>query len=469
MRKTNRSAPRVIGSGEDEPASAPGGSGEASDSVAARPAFKPRKKKLNARTSFGLGGNDGDDEDDSSQSSGVITPKRTNAKPSTKRSSLLSTTLARRPSPEPQAKPDYSVAALRQLQSNNNPTEAHEDNPNTSQIPSAMDQVAETTQSLDLSSKFGTDMSRYSQPSAIPTSAEIAEKKARRARLAKQEQADEYISLDPEQLDDYAGEDDENTTVDASGRLVLKPAGDKYGMSESRLTKDDEDIMEGFAEMEDGRLALGDRAEKAAERARKSEMARMIADAEEGDGDEEEDDSERERMDAFDAAQTRHATGKGEPGAAGLQAPPKIAPLPTLDGALERLRRQMEGIQMDRERQLMEVEALKKERAQIAKEEERIQQALRDTAAYYEKLRAEKGIEQAGNALATSTNGAPSLAIGAQQQTEQSGESGESDDGDEREETPRMGLGMAGRGRAAGEFGSTAGLGAAPAPGETVD
>lgn len=30
MRKTNRSAPRVIGSGEDEPASAPGGSGEAS-------------------------------------------------------------------------------------------------------------------------------------------------------------------------------------------------------------------------------------------------------------------------------------------------------------------------------------------------------------------------------------------------------------------------------------------------------
>lgn len=382
-----------------------------------------------------------------------------------KRSSLLATRLPHEPSPETETKPDYSIAALRQLQGNSTPSAAPTSNNGANNPSSTVDQVASSTQSLNLTSKFGADMSRYSKPTPIPSSTEIAEKKARRARLAKRDDAADYISLDPEYLENY-DMDEENMAFDAAGKMVLKSVGDKYGIKESRLAKDDEDIMEGFAEMEDGSLALGDGAERAEAKKKRGEMAALIADAEgaEPEWDEEdESDSERERMDAFDAAQTRYATGKRDvAGSGGPPAPPRIAPLPSFDGALERLRRQMEEMRVGREEQLREIELLRQERAKIGEEEERIQNALRETAEYYEKLRAEKGIGQNGSAL-TTTNGTPSLAADGQQEADESGE------GDEGAETPRPGLGMGSRGRGLDEFGVNAGLGARAAMKDAED
>jgi hypothetical protein len=160
--------------------------------------------------------------------------------------------------------------------------------------------------------------------------------------------------------------------------------------------RDDEDIMENFEEFtEDGRIALGRKAEAEAARKKKQEMAVQIAEAEGSDSDS--DDSERERNAAYEAAQTRHGT-YGQ--AASLDAnasarpepPPIITPLPTLDGAIEKLRKRLADMQTSRMQKLKEMEALQHEKLRLAEEEVRIQRALKDTADKFEELRKERGI-----------------------------------------------------------------------------
>ncbi|KAK1090758.1 hypothetical protein LTR48_007679, partial [Friedmanniomyces endolithicus] len=273
----------------------------------------------------------------------------------------------------------------------------------------AVQDVSEATQELDLSSKFGSSLARYQQSqalsSAIPSATEIAEKKARRARLAEEHTAEEYISLDPDDpsLDN---DEDDNVTTDTNGRLVLKEK-DKWNESESRLVKEDEDILENFEEFtEDGKIHLGRKAEKEAAKRRKEDMAAQIAVAEGLDSDDgsDSDASEKLRIAAYEAAQTRHGTYAATHNAAPSdpyahlrpRTPPIITPIPTLDSVIERLRRQVAEMQSSRARKLQEMSALQREKVRLAEEEVRIQRALRETAEKFQELRREKGIASTG-------------------------------------------------------------------------
>lgn len=357
-----------------------------------RPAVKPRKSS-SLRTSFGPSAVDDDSEDSS-----VVTPKRSNLsrvaiqRNAEKRSSLLAPSLPLRREEDDDERPSYSKDYLQELK-DSTPTTPRD---LTSNSASDVEDVSTGTQALDLSSKFGSSLARYQQSSAIPTDAEIAEKKARRARLAKEQ---EFISLDPSDAEE---DEDENVMEDEKGRLILKPK-DKYDNLESRLVRDDEDIMEGFEEFTGdagNRIMVGRKAEREAEKQRKVDMAAAIAQAE-GAEDEESDDSERERNEAFEHAQTRHGTYSAnttEDANADTRpkTPPKISPLPQLDSVLERLRKQVVELQTGRMQKMQEMDALKKEKVRLGEEEVRVQQALKETGERYEKLRSDMGITKEG-------------------------------------------------------------------------
>jgi len=167
--------------------------------------------------------------------------------------------------------------------------------------------------------------------------------------------------------------------------------------------KEDEDIFENFEDFtEDGKIHLGRNAEKEAARKRKVDMAAQIAAAEGSDPDSEDsaDDAEKHRIAAFDAQQTRHGTyaathnpTRSDPYAdMRPKTPPKISPIPTLDGVVARLRKQVQDMQSRRAHKLAEVTALQREKVRLAEEEVRIQRALKETAEKFAQLRREKGI-----------------------------------------------------------------------------
>jgi hypothetical protein len=155
--------------------------------------------------------------------------------------------------------------------------------------------------------------------------------------------------------------------------------------------------MENFDEFtEDGKIHLGRKAEAEAERKRRQDMAAQIAEAE-GASDEDSDDSERERKEAYEASQTRHGTyGQNvtENDATNLRprTPPIITPLPSLDGAIERLRKQLSEMQSARMQKLQDLEGLQQQKVALAEDEVRIQKALKETAEKFDLLRKEKGI-----------------------------------------------------------------------------
>ncbi|EMC95475.1 hypothetical protein BAUCODRAFT_72865 [Baudoinia panamericana UAMH 10762] len=394
--------PRKVGQAESDALAEEAGV-TAEETSLKRPVVKPRKS-ANLRTSFKPSAASDDDGDGETPAS-IVRPKRSNVSRLAIQRNASQRLYDLPPRPFSDAdddRPSYSAESLQALK---------ESTPATPQdfgdSDAAVQDVAQSTQALDLTSKFGSSLARYQQPSAIPSTAEIEEKKARRARLAKEQQAEEYISLDPDDpgLDD---EDlDDNVERDMNGRLVLKEK-DKYNRAESRLVRDDEDIMENFDDFtEDGKMQLGRKAEKEAEKRRREEMAAQIA-AAEGDGSDAEDKSdsdtsEKERNAAFEAAQTRHGTY----GTANVvstdpyehlrpKTPPVITPLPTLDGVIARLRKQVAEMQSRRLRRLQEMEALQREKVRLGEEEVRIQKALRETAEKFRLLRAEKGIKQVG-------------------------------------------------------------------------
>ena len=361
-----------------------------------RPTTKPRKG-TSLRKAFGPSAV----EDEDSESSGVVTPKRANLsriavqRNAFKKSTLSGSTFPRRGSEDDDDGPSYSAASLQQLK-NSTPTTPRDLATEVSN--SEVEEISSDTQALDLTSKFGSSLGRYQQPSAIPSAAEIAEKKARRARLANEDAADEYLSLNPSDPEIDSNEDlDDNVMRDENGRLVLKPK-DKYQNAESRMVRDDEDMMEDFDDFTeaDGKILLGRKAEAEAARKRKQEMAAQIA-AAEGASDSDSDASERERKEAFEAAQTKHgAYGGHDSGKAEVDArprtPPIITPIPTLDSVIERLQKQVLELQTSRMQKLQDMEALQREKVRLGEEEVRIQKALRDTADKYAALRAEKGI-----------------------------------------------------------------------------
>ncbi|EME44256.1 hypothetical protein DOTSEDRAFT_62732 [Dothistroma septosporum NZE10] len=449
MKKTfsARRVPRKVGQDEEEDGSGASPSQNSAsnfvDSALTRPNTKSRKS-TSLRTSHGPTTVADDEESEAS----VVTTKRSTLsrvalqRNASKRRFLLASQLPGRQNEDEDEdeddRPHYSSDALQELKASTPSAPQNFGAPSDTDVES----VSSGTQALDISSKFGSSLARYEHPSAIPSAIEIAEKKARRARLAKEQQAEEYISLDPDDPDLDEDDLDENVMKDGKGWLVLKPK-DKYGRAESRLVADDEDIMENFEDFtEDGRMSLGRKAEAEAARKRKQDMAAQIA-AAEGASDSE-DDSDRERYEAYEAAQTRHGTcaqnvAPADPADVRPKTPPTVTPLPSLDGAVERLRKQLAEMQSSRMQKLQVMEALQRKKIHLAEEEVRLQRALKETSEKFEALRNEKGIgnEEKKDVPAIEAPAQPEVNVADATDITPDGKSGEAqeeDDDDDEEE-----------------------------------
>ncbi|KAL8653568.1 MAG: hypothetical protein Q9210_002022 [Variospora velana] len=388
-----RRKPRVIalGHGEDEEPGldeSPPADEENDASVqgeshsSSRPSSKIREKK-SSRISFGPGGTSMTEEEDQST---VFTPKKSNLSRQAIEKNALRKSLGvplvsdSMPLRQSEDRPSYSAEHLNELKSSTPSTPKNLD--------TTWGNDNEESKALDLATKFGSDLSVYDN-SAIPTDAEIREKKERRARLAKEQ---EYINLHGSDESD----DDRN-------EISLRPRKD---YPESRLVRDDEDIAEGFDEyVDDGRIALGRKAEREQRRKQQSEMETLIKDAEGGSSSDETEDSEVERRQAYEAAQTRA-------GMDGLQkttdydesqrprTPPKITPLPTLNGCLEKLQASLIKMQYEKIQRLRRLEEVRKEKLDMTEREVEIQRMLREAGENYERLRG-----QIGGELPGATNG----------------------------------------------------------------
>lgn len=315
-------------------------------------------------------------EDDDNSTSAVFTPKKSNlSRQAVEKSALrkaLASSLSSEHLPYRQTddRPSYSIDHLNELKSS------------TPSTPKDLKSVSDTNnldhKTLDLAAKFGSSLATY-QDSRIPTDAEIKEKKQRRARLAKEE---EFINLNGDENDD-------------DNEIFLLPRKQK---PETRLVRDDEEIAEGFDEfVEDGRIALGRKAEREQRRRHEAEMRQLIQEAE-GSSEDDTDDSETERIAAYEAAQTRAGMdGLQQNGGANNQpkrprTPPKITPLPSLSACLERLRANLSEMQHSRMQKFQKMEEIQREKSDIKTREAEIQQLLKEAGENYERLRAEAGI-----------------------------------------------------------------------------
>ncbi|KGO71447.1 hypothetical protein PITC_051320 [Penicillium italicum] len=359
----NRRKPRKIG-GDDEEHDG----GAAPEPVVKRPAaFRP-KQKSKLQLSFGAetSVNDGDQESE------VVLPKRHGlGRKAMERSagqlpSVMSEKLSARVGQD-QDRPTYSHDYLKELRDSTPST------PKTTTDD-------ETSKAVDVAAKFGEIMTVPGQ-AHIPSEAEIREKKARRARLAMEHgaQEDEFISLD---VNNAANTDDWDAVV----------RGEKEVEEDTRLVRDDEDFAEGFEEFftEDGKMALGRKAEREKKRKDREAMRDLIEDAE---GISDEDDSDLEEKAAYEAAQVHAAMGHGK--SAGIdrpKTPPKVTSLPRLASSFERLRTSLASMEVSKTQMISRMEELRKEKADIAIREVEIQAMIKEAGDNYERLKKEAAI-----------------------------------------------------------------------------
>ncbi|KAL4977747.1 nineteen complex-related protein 2-domain-containing protein [Aspergillus desertorum] len=359
----NRRKPRRIGGAD-------GDEDEDQDSgpIVRRPVSSKAKQKSKARLSFGPGetsmteGDDGESE--------VIMPKKhglgrrvleKNAFQKSKTLSSSSNTLPLRVGPE-QDRPSYNAEYLNELRNLTASTPK----------PSA---EAENQNEVDVAAKFG-DVMKVTAPSAIPTEAEIREKKARRARLAKEQDSHSLSEQDYVSLEENAGD---HWKLD-----------DREDFRDTRLVRDDEDFAEGFDEyVEDGRISLGKKAEREQKRKQREAMRELIEDAEALS---DEEDSDLEEKAAYEAAQTRAAMGYGKDPVDRPKTPPKMTSLPRLSTCLDRLRMKLAVLEKSRTQMINQMEELRKEKADISVREVEIQALIKETGDHYEKIKQEAGV-----------------------------------------------------------------------------
>ncbi len=341
------------------------------------------KKRPSARVSFGPGGTSMTEDDDSGGSA-VFTPKKSNLSRQAIEKNALRKSIASNLSSEhlpfrqTEDRPSYSADHLNELKTSTPSTPKD--------LRSQSDINNENGKALDLVSKFGSDLAFQDSSSAIPTDAEIREKKERRARLAKEQ---DFINLDDEDAQEQEDSDGERSLLPYAKQKSSKK-------EETRLVRDDEDIAEGFDEfVSDGRIALGKKAEREQKKQQEAAMRDLINEAEGGnDSADSEDDSEAERHAAYEAAQTRkgmdglrrddQSTKPRRP-----RTPPRITPLPTLAGCLEKLKQRLASMEYAQMQKVRRLEEIRKEKEDIRVREEEIQQLLRETGERYEKLRQE--------------------------------------------------------------------------------
>lgn len=334
------------------------------------------KKKSKLRLSFGPGEVNPDAASDDDGESAVFTPKKSNlsriasaknAERKTLQPALSSEDLAFRAG-NAVDRPSYSKDYLAQLK---------QSTPSTPKSHLSEDDASK--KDLDIASKFGPLTTLGANKSAIPSATEIKEKKERRARLAKEQ---EYISMHPS--------DSEEERLD----LVMQPK-EKY--PETRLVREDEDVLEGFDDfVEDGRIVLGRKAEREEKRKKREEMEAMILQAEGAGSDgsnASEDESEVERNEAYEAAQTRAGTyGSKRDDGDGIKrpkTPPRVTAVPELGAVLLKLRQGLAEMEQAKLAKLRKLEELRLERKGINEQEVWIQGQLKETGERYEKLRIE--------------------------------------------------------------------------------
>ncbi|KAG8527139.1 uncharacterized protein KY384_008568 [Bacidia gigantensis] len=336
-------------------------------------------------------------EDDEESSTTVFKPKKSNLsrqaiernatiKPS--RPSLLSEQLQVRASED---RPRYSSHMLNELKASTPSTPKD--------LRSVSDDPISGNKELDLATKFGSEMALH-QGSAIPTDVEIKEKKERRARLAKEQ---EFISLDSDGEPGDADGQDPSSDESSNEETSMLPYAGPQRLKEppSRLVQDEDEIGEGFDDfVSDGRFALGKKAEREARKRRKDEMKAMIEDAEGTGSSSEEDDSEVERRAAYEAAQTR----KGMDGLRKPEevvkprrprTPPKITPLPTVNGILEGLKERKQATEYRTRLQRERLEIVQKELQDIEIRKEEVQRLMSEASGRFEKMKAEVDAEKA--------------------------------------------------------------------------
>ncbi|CAF9942149.1 hypothetical protein IMSHALPRED_003386 [Imshaugia aleurites] len=385
-----RRQPRKVGREEDEEMedarSGLGNQEQENTSNVIRPSIASRgsskfKKRPSTRISFGPGGTSMTEDDDGSEAA-VFTPKKSSLSRQAVEKNALRKTIANNLSSEhlpfrqTEDRPSYNADHLNELKTSTPSTPRD--------LRSQSDINDEDGKALDLASKFGSDLAFQDSSSAIPTDAEIREKKERRSRLAKEQ---DFINL---------SDDDAQEQEDSDGEMSLLPYAKQKASKkeETRLVRDDEDIAEGFDEfVSDGRIALGKKAEREQKKQHEAAMRDLINEAEGGnDSADSDDDSEAERHAAYEAAQTR----KGMDGLRRDEqntrpkrprTPPRITPLPTLAGCLEKLKQRMAGMEYARMQKARQLEEIKKEKEDIRIREEEIQQLLKETGERYEKLR----------------------------------------------------------------------------------
>ena len=346
--------------------------------VAKRPASsKPKKPKSKLGLSFGPG--ETSMADDGDQESEVVIPKRHGLGRKAMERSAAQRNLTPSGAADKlsarvghdQDRPSYSSDYLKELRDSTPSTPS-----------SATEDTKERT--VDVAAKFG-EVMRVSAPSAIPSEAEIREKKARRARLALEHgvKEDDFISLD-----DKAVEDDD---WDAVAR------GEKETIQDTRLVRDDEDFAEGFDEyVEDGKVSLGKKAEREQKRKERDAMRELIDDAE---GLSDEEDSDLEEKAAYEATQTKAAMyNTKSDGLDRPKTPPKMTSLPRLATSLERLRTSLATMETSKTQMISRMEELRKEKEEVSVREVEIQALVKEAGDNYERLKNEAGIDPATEA-----------------------------------------------------------------------
>ena len=338
------------------------------------------------------------DEENDSSSSTVFTPKKSNLsrkaiENNAIRKSLAPTILLDEiTSRHDDYRPSYNADMLDELRAST---------PSMPKDLRSQSDVPSENQEIDLAAKFGSDLA-LQRDLAIPTDAEIKEKKERRARLAKEQ---EYISLNSDGEPEDDDQDDPDSDASSNNETSVLPYTGPRRLKEpaSRLVRDDEEIGEGFDDfVSDGRVALGKKAERDQRRRQKAEMKTMIEEAE-GSDDSSEDESEVERRAAYEAAQTRKGMDglqKHEEGPKPRRpkTPPRITPLPTLGGVLERLRESKQGRLYERKIQQARLDSVRKELRDIEVRKEEVQRLMTKAGERYEKLRAEVLAEKGAGA-----------------------------------------------------------------------
>jgi hypothetical protein len=370
--------------------------------VVRRPGAVKNKSKL--RVSF----NPGEDVESSTagESDGPTHTQKVKLGASTALQDRLRETSIR----ENNVKPTYSKSYLDELRNSTPSTPAEQ----------SVDEDEQRV--LDIEAKFGPTASSSRLPSSgqthIPSASEIAEKKARRARLALSGAADPPPSTgsndqiraqsDFVSLDDY-DDDGEFKPQRMQVSTFLQPETSK----DTRLEREDEDIAEGFEQfIEDdpgaakGRystdaLHIGRKAEKASKQKQREEMKAAIEHAE-LDSDEDSDASGSEDSDgggrwAYESAQThRGMDGLGGHGEVKVRErrprePRETTGIVKLSVGIAGLRERVAGIEAEKERVRRRLEEVRRERVEVQERAAHVQGELDKLGKELEGLMGEEG------------------------------------------------------------------------------